>query len=73
MVGEDDKGHELWRTTPTAISPRKPAPPNVYMPEITRGFYHSTATIVCVVESVIPFTVQWYKNGLRDGSEVLFQ
>nr|XP_022322237.1 hemicentin-1-like isoform X1 [Crassostrea virginica] len=73
VIGEDDQGHELWRTTPTAISPRKPAPPTVYMPEITRGFYHSTATIVCVVESVIPFTVQWYKNGLREGSEVLFQ
>ncbi|XP_062570988.1 hemicentin-1-like isoform X1 [Saccostrea cucullata] len=73
VVGEDDRGHVLWRTTPTAISPRTPDPPIVYMPEITRSFYHSTATIVCTVESVIPFTVQWYKNGRKEGSEVLFQ
>ncbi|XP_048772936.2 hemicentin-1-like isoform X2 [Ostrea edulis] len=73
VVGEDDKGHVLWRTTPTAISPRKPAPPTVYMPEITRGFYHTDSIIICTVNSVIPFTVQWYKNGRREGSEVLFQ
>ncbi|KAK3087485.1 hypothetical protein FSP39_006555 [Pinctada imbricata] len=73
VVGEDDRGYTLWRTTPTAISPRRPTPPQVFMPPITRGFYDATARVVCAVESAIPYYVQWYRDGVKEGYEQFYQ
>lgn len=73
VVGVDGKGYEFQRTTPTAISPLDPSAPLVVAPKVTRGFYEETATLTCSVTSLIPFSVQWYRNGLELGNRLFYR
>ncbi|KAK6167247.1 hypothetical protein SNE40_021325 [Patella caerulea] len=70
--GIDSEGYTLRRTTPTAISPRIPTKPNVFMPSVTRGFYDQTAVITCHVDSLVPFSVKWYREGIKMGPDQYF-
>ncbi|PVD21525.1 hypothetical protein C0Q70_17323 [Pomacea canaliculata] len=72
VQGTDSKGYTLQRTTPTAISPLLPKPPQVFMPEFTRGFYDQTAVLTCQVQSLVPFTVQWFRDGKQQGFDLFF-
>lgn len=69
----DEKGFALQRITPTAISPKAPTAPAVHMPDITRGFYDKTAVITCDVSSLIPYNVQWYRDGIPQGYEQYYR
>ncbi|XP_012942941.1 hemicentin-1 [Aplysia californica] len=72
VTGTDDQGFVMQRTTPTAISPLKPRAPRVFMPEVTRGFFDQTAVITCQVFSLVPYTVQWYREGAQQGYDLFF-
>ncbi len=73
VTGIDSEGFDFLRITPTAISAILPAPPKVDMVPQTRGFYDKTATLYCPVESLVPFTVQWYREGETLGNLLYFR
>lgn len=70
--GVDNKGYTLQRLTPTAISPLAPKAPSVFMPDVTRGFYDQTAVLICQVYSLVPYTVQWFRDGKQQGYDLFF-
>ncbi|XP_067662288.1 hemicentin-1-like isoform X1 [Haliotis asinina] len=70
--GIDHQGYVLRRTTPTAISPRVPTAPTVSMPDLTRGFFDQTATLTCTVQSLVPYTVRWFRRGVQMGYDMSF-
>lgn len=47
--------------------------PKVWMPEVTPGYYLQSGHIPCSVESLLPLTVQFSKNGSRLGPEQKFR
>lgn len=73
MQGVDEKGYTLQRTSPTAISPLLPKPPSIYMRAITRGFYDQTAVLTCQVQSLVPYSVQWFRDGKQQGFDVFLR
>ncbi|XP_022085366.1 hemicentin-1-like isoform X2 [Acanthaster planci] len=64
VSGVDSNGFEFQRITPTALESLKPDPPRVRMSPWTPGYYGSTSVITCAVESLIPFTLHWTRDGL---------
>ncbi|XP_052788091.1 hemicentin-1-like [Mya arenaria] len=70
--GVDHGGYNLRRQTPTAITRVVPVAPNVWMPEVTQGYFGLTAVIVCNVDSHVPYTVRWYKEDQQQGPELYF-
>jgi hypothetical protein len=73
VTGKDSKGYALQRTTPTAISPQAPKAPVVFMHDTTRGYHDQTAVMTCQVHSIVPFTVQWFRNGKQQGYDLFFR
>ncbi|OWF52578.1 Hemicentin-1 [Mizuhopecten yessoensis] len=73
VSGIDDKRNPIQRLTPTAISPVPPPRPNVYMPQITRGFYDTTAYITCSVQSPIKYNVQWSRGNDLIGNPLFYR
>jgi len=73
VVGVDSEGFEFQRTTPTAISPMDPNAPDVQADKVTRGYYDETVILSCEVKSLIPFTVQWYRNAVEIGNRLFYR
>jgi len=73
VVGVDREGFDFQRTTPTAISPMEPTAPLVDAEKITRGYYDQTVLVTCHVTSLIPFTVQWYRNAVELGNRLFYR
>jgi len=73
VVGVDSEGFDFQRTTPTAISPMEPNAPQVHVDKVTRGYYDETAIVSCEVRSLIPFTVQWYRNAVEFGNKLFYR
>jgi len=73
VLGVDSEGFEFQRTTPTAVSPTEPSAPVVETDHVTRGYYDETAIISCEVNSLIPFTVQWYRNAVELGNRLFYR
>ena len=73
VVGVDSEGFDFQRTTPTAISPIEPNAPQVQAEKVTRGYYDDTAIVSCEVTSLIPFTVQWYRNAVEIGNKLFYR
>ena len=69
----DSEGFEFQRTTPTAISPMDPNAPDVQADKVTRGYYDETVILSCEVKSLIPFTVQWYRNAVEIGNRLFYR
>ena len=69
----DHEGYDFQRLTPTAINAVQPYPPKVDMAARTRGFYDKTAVLQCNVESMVPFTVQWHREGETLGSLLYYR
>lgn len=72
VSGIDDKGFRIERQTPTAITRIVPGPPELKIPEVTRGYFGLTAVLVCQVDSLVPYTVQWFKEDVQQGPELYF-
>ncbi|CAH1270966.1 HMCN1 [Branchiostoma lanceolatum] len=73
VSGVDVDNFIFQRITPSALNAEIPAEPVVSMVERQPGYYEQTATVVCNVQSVVPFTVQWSKDGKRLGSDLYFR
>jgi len=73
VVGVDGDGFDFQRTTPTAISPVEPSAPEVETAKVTRGYYDETAVVRCEVTSLIPYTVQWYRNAVELGNKLFYR
>ncbi|XP_078604169.1 hemicentin-1-like isoform X2 [Branchiostoma floridae x Branchiostoma japonicum] len=73
VSGVDVDNFIFQRITPSALNAEIPAEPVVSMVERQPGYYEQTATVVCSVQSVVPFTVQWSKDGKRLGSDLYFR
>ena len=73
VLGVDSEGHAFQRTTPTAISSVDPDEPVVWAEKLTRGYYDQTAIVSCHVNSLIPFTVQWYRNAVELGNKLFYR
>ena len=73
IAGVDDEGFDFQRITPTAISAIQPYPPKIDMAARTRGYYDKTAIVHCNVESMVPFTVQWHREGEKLGTVLYYR
>ncbi|KAL4218919.1 Hemicentin-1 [Mactra antiquata] len=73
LSGIDDKGFNIVRQTPTAITPIKPGLPILRIPSEFKGYFGLTAVLKCDVESLVPFTVRWLKQGIQQGPELYFE
>ncbi|CAH8631898.1 unnamed protein product, partial [Dicrocoelium dendriticum] len=63
VSGRDGQGFPFQRYSKVALSGRKPRPIVITCPakvELQRG---ATAQLSCAVNSEIPFTIKWYKDG----------
>lgn len=47
--------------------------PKVVMPEISHGYYLQRGAINCQVDSLIPFTLRFTRDGKRLGVDQLFR
>ena len=72
VSGIDDKGYVIQRLTPTAITRILPGKPKLWMPEVTKGYFGSLATIRCQVDSLVPYTVKWFSEDIQLGDELYF-
>ncbi len=71
--GLDSSGYEFQRSTHTAISPITPDPPVVTMEKVTQGYYDKTVLLHCDVSSLVPFEVQWYRDGEEMGTKLFYR
>ncbi|XP_046397013.1 hemicentin-1-like isoform X2 [Ischnura elegans] len=62
--GADGGGNPVTRVSSNAISPQEAAPPIVTVVPQVNGFSGKNLSIHCLVESLLPFTLEWYKDEL---------
>ena len=73
VSGVDAEGYAFQRTTPTALSSVSPDSPQVRMDPVARGYYRQTVNLTCHVTSLIPYTVQWHRNGAPLGNRLFYR
>ncbi|XP_018408468.1 PREDICTED: hemicentin-1 [Nanorana parkeri] len=73
ITGYDKDDYLFQRASSVSFSNIIPGAPKVSMPEVTPGYYLQSGHIPCSVESLIPITVQFSKNGVRLGPEQKFR
>ncbi|XP_040264776.1 hemicentin-1 isoform X1 [Bufo bufo] len=73
ITGYDKDGYLFQRASSVSFSNIVPGPPKVSMPKVTPGYYLQPGRIPCYVESLIPVSVHFRRNGMRLGIEQLFQ
>ncbi|KAG8226077.1 hypothetical protein J437_LFUL006384, partial [Ladona fulva] len=61
--GYDGEGNPVSRSSPNAISSQFAAAPLVKMFPQEVGFGGRNLSVKCTVESLLPFTLEWYKDG----------
>uniref|UniRef100_UPI0035900F1F hemicentin-1 n=1 Tax=Myxine glutinosa TaxID=7769 RepID=UPI0035900F1F len=71
--GYDEDGFRLQRVSTVSFSSILPDVPRVSMPERVMGFYLRTSIVPCSVYSLVPFTVQYVRNGKNLGVEQTFE
>ncbi|CAD6189244.1 unnamed protein product [Caenorhabditis auriculariae] len=72
VSGTDDQDYEYMRVAPTAIGSVTVGGPRVYVPEIQTVFVGKSVNLSCMVESAVPFTVNWTKNGKLVGGPLFY-
>ncbi|KAM3915384.1 hemicentin-1 [Leptodactylus fuscus] len=73
ITGYDKDDYLFQRASSVSFSNIVPGPPKVSMPKVTPGYYLQRGRIPCYVESLIPVSVHFRKNGIRLGIEQKFQ
>ncbi|XP_073439014.1 hemicentin-1 [Dendrobates tinctorius] len=73
ITGYDKDDYLFQRASSVSFSNIVPGPPKVSMPKVTPGYYLQPGRIMCYVESLIPVSVHFRKNGIRLGIEQNFQ
>ncbi|EPY80556.1 hypothetical protein CB1_000818017, partial [Camelus ferus] len=67
VTGYDKDDHLFQRVSSVSFSSIVPDAPKVTMPEKTLGYYLQPGRIPCSVESLLPFTLSFVRNGVRLG------
>uniref|UniRef100_A0A3B5LKZ5 Hemicentin 1 n=1 Tax=Xiphophorus couchianus TaxID=32473 RepID=A0A3B5LKZ5_9TELE len=72
LTGYDSQGFVFQRVSSVSFSNIVPAP-KVVMPATTNGYYLQRGFIRCQVESLLPFTQRFSRDGKRLGVDQLFE
>ncbi|CAJ1060969.1 hemicentin-1 [Xyrichtys novacula] len=72
VTGYDLDGFVFQRVSSVSFSSIKPDAPKVQMPATTHGYYLQRGTVSCQIESLIPFTLRFSRDGRRLGVDQLF-
>ncbi|KAL4635075.1 hemicentin-1 [Arapaima gigas] len=73
ITGYDKDGFLFQRVSSVSFSSIVPDAPRVSMPQQTHGYYLQRGAILCQVDSLIPFTVRFSRDGVRLGEDQLFR
>ncbi|XP_010789623.1 hemicentin-1-like [Notothenia coriiceps] len=72
VTGYDRDGFLFQRVSTVSFSSMIPEAPKVLMPAISRGYYLQRGGVHCQVDSLIPFTLRFSRDGSRLGEDQLF-
>uniref|UniRef100_A0A3B4Z1V9 Hemicentin-1 n=1 Tax=Stegastes partitus TaxID=144197 RepID=A0A3B4Z1V9_9TELE len=72
VTGYDRDGFLFQRVSSVSFSSIIPSAPTVLMPPTTHGYYLQRGAVKCQVESLIPFTLRFSRDGRRLGVDQLF-
>ncbi|XP_045905935.1 hemicentin-1 [Micropterus dolomieu] len=72
VTGYDLDGFTFQRVSSVSFSSIIPDAPKVLMPAKTHGYYLQRGAVSCQVESLIPFTLRFSRDGRRLGVDQLF-
>ncbi|XP_033937393.1 hemicentin-1 [Pseudochaenichthys georgianus] len=72
VTGYDHDGFLFQRVSSVSFSSMIPEAPKVLMPAISRGYYLQRGGVHCQVDSLIPFTLRFSRDGRRLGEDQLF-
>ncbi|XP_061594740.1 hemicentin-1 [Cololabis saira] len=72
VTGYDRDGFLFQRVSSVSFSNIVPGVPKVEMPATTHGYYLQRGAVRCLVESLIPFTLRFSRDGRRLGVDQLF-
>ncbi|NXL77816.1 HMCN1 protein, partial [Leptocoma aspasia] len=73
ITGYDKNGYLFQRVSSVLFSSIIPDAPKVTMPMKTPGYYLQPGSVPCHVESLIPFTQRFTKNGVKLGVDQFFK
>ncbi|XP_068809626.1 hemicentin-1 isoform X3 [Struthio camelus] len=73
IIGYDKDDYLFQRVSSVSFSSIVPDAPKVTMPNKTPGYYLQPGSIPCHVESLIPFTQRFSKNGIKLGVDQFFK
>lgn len=73
VTGYDSDGFLFQRVSSVSYSSIVPDAPRVSMPTHTPGYYLQKGAITCSVDSLIPYTLRFTREGLRVGVDQLFR
>ncbi|ERE72247.1 hemicentin-1-like protein [Cricetulus griseus] len=69
VTGYDKDGYLFQRVSSVSFSSIVPDAPKVTMPTRTPGYYLQPGQILCSVESLLPFTLSFMRNGIALGTD----
>ncbi|MEJ1270154.1 hypothetical protein NN561_000975 [Cricetulus griseus] len=69
VTGYDKDGYLFQRVSSVSFSSIVPDAPKVTMPTRTPGYYLQPGQILCSVESLLPFTLSFMRNGIALGMD----
>ncbi|XP_028442536.1 hemicentin-1 isoform X2 [Perca flavescens] len=72
VTGYDRDGFPFQRLSSVSFSSIVPDAPKVLMPATSNGYYLQRGAVHCQVESLIPFTLRFSRDGRRLGVDQLF-
>ncbi|NWU93884.1 HMCN1 protein, partial [Upupa epops] len=73
ITGYDKDDYLFQRVSSVSFSSITPDAPKVTMPTTTSGYYLQPGSVPCHVESLIPFTQRFTKNGIKLGVDQFFK
>ncbi|XP_008936946.1 PREDICTED: hemicentin-1-like, partial [Merops nubicus] len=73
IMGYDKDDYLFQRVSSVSFSSITPGAPKVTMPTKTPGYYLQPGSVPCHVESLIPFTQRFTKNGVKLGVDQFFK
>ncbi|XP_009874122.1 PREDICTED: hemicentin-1-like, partial [Apaloderma vittatum] len=73
IMGYDKDDYLFQRVSSVSFSSVAPDAPKVTMPTKTPGYYLQPGSVPCHVESLIPFTQRFTKNGVKLGVDQFFK
>ncbi|KAK4820389.1 hypothetical protein QYF61_025563 [Mycteria americana] len=73
IMGYDKDDYLFQRVSSVSFSSITPDVPKVTMPTKTPGYYLQPGSVPCHVESLIPFTQRFTKNGVKLGVDQFFK